>query len=57
MRINFLNITTNKKRFGICDDTPPPHKPAYLDETDGKKWIAVVENNHNLNITFVPIDN
>jgi hypothetical protein len=24
-----------KRRFGLCDDEPPPHKPAYLDEVNG----------------------
>jgi hypothetical protein len=49
--------TSNKKRFGLCDNPPPPHTPAYLDETDGRKWIAVVENEFLYEVLFVPIDN
>ncbi len=47
---------SQKKRFGICDDVPPPHRPAYIDETDGTKWIAVVTNEDRLKVTFTAID-
>jgi hypothetical protein len=61
MPINFLESkyqnTTNKKRFGLCDDVPPPHKPAYLDEKNGKKWIAVVNNEYRFLLLFVALDN
>jgi hypothetical protein len=48
---------STKRRFGLCDDEPPPHKPAYLDEIDGGKWIAVVDNYYQFNILFVALDN
>jgi hypothetical protein len=44
------------KKFGICDKEPPPHLPAYLDEKNGKDWIAVVENSDRREITFVALD-
>jgi hypothetical protein len=47
---------SNKKLFGLCDDVPPPHRPAYLDETDGTKWIAVVDNCYGYNVLFVALD-
>lgn len=47
---------TSKKRFGLCDHTPPPSSPAYLDETEGKKWIAVVHNDNCLEVLFTAID-
>ncbi|MDR2813261.1 MAG: hypothetical protein LBB79_01180 [Prevotellaceae bacterium] len=48
---------SRKKRFGLCDDAPPPHKPAFLDEADGKKWIAVVHNDYSYDVLFVALDN
>ncbi len=60
MSVNFnetaCQVNTDKKLFGICDDTPPPHKPAYIDEQDGKKWIAVVVNDDRHTVTFTAID-
>lgn len=47
---------STKKIFGLCDDDPPPHKPAYLDETDGRKWIAVVANESQIKVEFVALD-
>jgi hypothetical protein len=49
--------SSTKSTFGLCDDEPPPHKPAYLDEIDGGKWIAVVDNYYQFNILFVALDN
>jgi hypothetical protein len=46
-----------KKRFGVCDTPPPPSEKAYIDEDNGKDWIAVVENHDKKSISFVPIDN
>jgi hypothetical protein len=46
-----------RKLFGLCDDVPPPHQPAFLDEADGKKWIAVVENGYCYDVLFVALDN
>ncbi|NDV65052.1 hypothetical protein [Bacteroides sp. 224] len=48
---------SDKKRFGLCDNPPPPHNPAYLDEKNGELWIAVVENDSLESITFYPLDN
>ena len=48
---------SSKKRFGICDETPPPNKKAYIDESNGQNWIAVIENFYQDNITFIPVDN
>jgi hypothetical protein len=49
--------TSTKSKFGLCDDIPPPHLPAYLDETDGNKWIAVVANDRQIEVRFVALDN
>jgi hypothetical protein len=59
MPVNFLDIVTDKKEFGICDDVPPPHIPAYLDfnMANQSNWIAVVKNYIKAKITFVPVDN
>ena len=58
---SFLNspkqYTSNKKTFGLCDKEPPPHLPAYLDESSGKEWIAVVDNFHQSSVRFVALDN
>ena len=48
---------SNKKLFGLCDDPSPARNPAYIDEKDGKKWIAVVVNESDYNTTFTAIDN
>jgi len=45
------------KEFGICDDPPPAKVPAYLDEADKMKWIAIVNNSNGEEITFTAIDN
>jgi len=45
------------KEFGLCDDPPPVKNPAYLDESDTIKWIAVVNNSKRKEITFTAIDN
>lgn len=56
--INFFpeeyKTSSSKKRFGICDETPPPH--AYIDEVNGQYWVAVVENFYQDEITFIPVD-
>jgi hypothetical protein len=60
MSVNFseknCQETTNSKLFGLCDDPPPPHKPAYIDENDGSKWVAVVVNEDMYQLTFTAID-
>jgi hypothetical protein len=47
---------TKKNLFGLCDDPPPAEKPAYIDESDEQKWIAIVGNRHHKAITFTAID-
>jgi hypothetical protein len=49
--------TSNKKTFGLCDKEPPPHLPAYLDESNGKEWIAVIDNSCQIFVKFVALDN
>lgn len=46
-----------KKKFGLCDEPHPAHNPAYIDETNGARWIAVVENENGFLTTFMAIDN
>ncbi|MDX2247016.1 MAG: hypothetical protein SF052_09590 [Bacteroidia bacterium] len=61
MSISFFDTkcqeTTEKKRFGLCDDSHLAQNPAYLDEDDGAKWIAVVHNEKRYKVTFTAIDN
>lgn len=65
MSIDFLQAgcqtSSSQKRFGLCDDPPPDKNPAYIDEQNGGKWIAVVENEDNnkakYHVTFTAIDN
>ena len=47
---------SNRRTFGICDDPPPDRSPAYLDETNGDTWIAVVHKGDDLLVTFTAID-
>lgn len=60
MAINFFEQNcseeTNEQLFGICDEPSPNKDPAYLDLTDGRKWIAVVKNEYKHDVTFVAID-
>ena len=60
MEIDFLNSqcqsVSNKKLFGLCDEQDNK-EPAYLDEENGAKWIAVVENEQLKRIHFIAIDN
>lgn len=56
----FANACTSKssqKKFGLCDDPPPAKNFAYIDETDGSKWIAVVENDRCIEVSFIGVDN
>lgn len=61
MSINFAEVkcqgTTKKKLFGLCDDPSPSNNPAYIDEKNGAKWIAVVNNETPYEVTFTAIDN
>ena len=60
MAIDFFNNqcqqVSSEKIFGLCDDKED-NKPAYLDEENGAKWIAVVENEELKEIHFIAIDN
>jgi len=60
MNIHFDELkcqsATESKLFGLCDDTPPPSRPAYIDERDGCKWIAVVVNEYRFRVMFTAID-
>ena len=61
MPIIFFDIAcktaSNNSDFGLCDDTPPPETPAYIDENNPSKWIGKVSNLTNKNIDFYAIDN
>jgi hypothetical protein len=61
MSVNFSEAKcqtfSDRKLFGLCDDPPPASNPAYIDETDGAKWIAVVVNEDRYDVTFTAIDN
>jgi len=48
---------SDKKIFGLCDDPSPAKNPAYIEETDGSRWIAVVENDYRYSTIFTAIDN
>ena len=62
MAVDFENppivMYSSKSKFGLCDDQPPlPKGPAYLDERNGEKWVAVINNEPRFPVRFVPIDN
>jgi hypothetical protein len=58
MSINFFiarcRNSSNQKLFGLCD--VQRYRAAYLNEKDGTKWIAVVVNEFQYNVTFIAID-
>ncbi|PPJ62022.1 hypothetical protein [Cuspidothrix issatschenkoi] len=60
MSINFFDANcqsqTNQPKFGLCDDPPPSKDPAYIDIDDCSKWIAIVENNQEIEVIFTAID-
>lgn len=60
MEIDFFKSqcqsVSSKKRFGLCDEQNNK-QPAYLDERNGAKWIAVVENDELKEVHFIAIDN
>lgn len=60
MSIIFLDAKcqnqSNVKLFGLCDDPSPAMNPAYIDNQDGARWIAVVENEYLYSVTFTAID-
>jgi len=55
-KITKCQTKSDKKIFGLCDDPAPAKNPAYIDETDGFKWIAVVENEERYSTVFMAID-
>lgn len=59
MEIDFFKSqcqsVSNKKRFGLCDEQDNK-EPAYLDEQNEDKWIAVVENEELKEVHFIAID-
>jgi len=59
MFINFFAAAcqnhTTATRFGLCDDEN--NTPAYIDTSDQLKWIAIVENQKIVKVTFTAIDN
>lgn len=54
---NLCKTSSNNTKFGICDNPPPSKKPAYIDENNASKWIAIVNNSMNKKIDFYAIDN
>jgi hypothetical protein len=61
MSINFFEAkcqTISRHHiFGLCDDPSPALNAAYINETNGSIWIAVVENENRYDTTFTAIDN
>ncbi len=61
MSVNFSEAICQthsaKELFGLCDDPSPSKNPAYIDELDGTKWIAVVVNEYKYEVIFTAIDN
>ncbi len=60
MSVNFFETSCQEPpksdvRFGICDDQNGDI--AYTDTTDSDKWIALVENPNETQVTFTAIDN
>ncbi len=47
---------SDSTRFGICDDPPPPHIPAYIEEDNPLKWIAIIHNPKQESVEFYAID-
>lgn len=59
MIVDFFNSQcqslTTKKIFGLCDEEET-EEPAYIDEQNRAKWIAVVENDELKEVHFIAID-
>lgn len=49
--------SSHKGQFGLCDDTPPPARPAYIDDSDNEQWIATINNPKLYKVDFYAIDN
>jgi hypothetical protein len=48
---------SSRKLFGLCDAPPLVSNPAYIDESNGAKWIAIVVNEYRYDVTFTALDN
>lgn len=48
---------SDSNEFGLCDDPPPITEPAYIDENDSSKWIAIIKNSEQKTVRFYAIDN
>lgn len=57
--INFFETqcqtVLNDKLFGICDDKPS--SPAYIEIDNPSIWIATVQNENEITLTFTALDN
>ena len=62
MAVDFFNSVCSDNcdldKFGICDDTPPPAKPAYISKNiaDKPSWIVEIQNPNNIEVNFIAID-
>jgi len=60
MSVNFFKedckTESDNEEFGICDDPPPAIEPAYIDENNRSKWIAIVKNTQKRTVKFYAID-
>ncbi len=60
MPVNFFKeeckTESNNQEFGICDDPPPATDPAYIDENNRSKWVAIVKNLQKREVEFYAID-
>ncbi|MFA6008432.1 MAG: hypothetical protein WC799_00505 [Desulfobacteraceae bacterium] len=61
MPVDFFNAMckteSKKEEFGLCDDPPPSIEPAYINESNPMKWIAIVKNSEQEIVDFYAIDN
>lgn len=49
--------SSTKRKIGLCDDPHPANNPAYINEDNGKIWLATVVNEEPpCQITFTAID-
>lgn len=52
-----IRSESNNAVFGLCDDSKDGEtKPAYIDESDSCKWIAIVSNKDSSLLSFYAID-
>ncbi len=60
MPVNLLEqacrTSSDKAEFGLCDDPPPPGRPAYVDESGPNKWIGLVKNPSGKEVEFYAVD-